>query len=458
MQPSRKLIMKLQRQKLAIRNLASPYGLAIASYLIFLVGWLFPPSIYTNYIHEPDLMYLDPLTLAYYTICVLTFMLGVRASSYIPVSTTQPYPFRSTPSLFYFLTPVFLGSVFTLLYLNKLGGKIDFVSLLASQQGQTIKLAMHSGTVQEGRWAVSVIILSGILWWALYRARQFKLQGSKRNIFYLVFGCSVAINVATCVAAVDRTDLMPLLAGLFVIALYFILRVANVKPFQIFMTGFLSVGGLVAAFVALSFLRGGNKSHTLLASVMGYTIVSYNRLAALLAGTMHYVYGGSGAYLVAYLVETKTLDSIFHFHQNLGWPSQSILWDSEFGSTMAAGLNPVYIWSGLFGYLYSDLAWGALLYVVILGIIVGFVWSRFKAGKTMGLVLYPWMAFCILFWVGSNIIFNGGFAVLVELTILLTMYDSVMLPRPFRARDSHLLPGDLEYATATGYRRTSELV
>ena len=70
-------------KRIVVQNIVSPSGLAIISYWIFLFAWLFPSGLYTEYIHEPDLMFLDPLVLAFYTSCVAAFLLGVRASRFV---------------------------------------------------------------------------------------------------------------------------------------------------------------------------------------------------------------------------------------------------------------------------------------------------------------------------------------------------------------------------------------
>ena len=62
-----------------IRNLASPYALAMFSFCVFLFAWVFPPDVYTDFIHEPNLMFLNLPTLGFYASCVAAFMLGLRS-------------------------------------------------------------------------------------------------------------------------------------------------------------------------------------------------------------------------------------------------------------------------------------------------------------------------------------------------------------------------------------------
>ena len=64
-------------RELVIRNIVSPYGLAMISYTFFLFACIIPPSIYSHYMMEPDLMFLDPATILLYTLCVGAFAAGV---------------------------------------------------------------------------------------------------------------------------------------------------------------------------------------------------------------------------------------------------------------------------------------------------------------------------------------------------------------------------------------------
>src|SRR6202020_1703154 len=99
----------------------------------------------------------------------------------------------------------------------------------------------------------------------------------------------------------------------------------------------------------------------------GYTVASYNRLAALLTGVMSYQYGGREGYLFPYLLDAKKINSVTGLSPVFMWPSSSELWLSESTSTLLAGLNGRYIWSGTFGYLYSDLGWFTMAYLFAVG-------------------------------------------------------------------------------------------
>jgi hypothetical protein len=424
-------------KQLTIRNIVSPYGLAIISYCIFLFGWLFPPRLYTSYVGEPDLMFLDPLTFAFYTSCVGAFLLGVRFTHLwqVPDRQDSSADISVGAPLAYVAVPILLLTLPCAVFMVLAGTKLNSIVLLASQQGQAIKAAGETA-LPAPEWAKYQTFLTAILWWSLFRSHQLKLTGVSRFGFYVIFAVGLGVNVLTCVAMVNRTDLMPLLAGLLVVFLYRKAQGRRITLRRLFFASFASALSLTGCFLALSFLRGAIALRLLLISLMGYTIVSYNRLAAILSGVMHYAYGGNGVYLAQVLDQVERIDTLRKY---FGWPSASVVWQTEFVSTYMAGLNSSFIWSSVFGYLYSDIGWWALLYLFGTGILAGIAWSRFTAGKTSGVVLYPWIAFCVLFWIGWNMLLETRVFRLFGLALLLWFYDRLFLRRTRALQQNQLI-------------------
>jgi hypothetical protein len=303
-----------------------------------------------------------------------------------------------------------------------LGGHLNFVALLVAQQGAAIKVAGETGEM-KGIWGLSMPALTSILWWSLFRMNQLQLNGAAKALFYLIFFIGVGIGVLTSIATVDRTSLMPIILGLLVVYFFNKTRARNASVVKIVATGVMASIGAVAIFLLLSFLRGASALQVLISGLLGYTIVSYNRMSALLIGVMHYTYEGHGVYLSRFLVQNERLNLAHKF----GWPDVFGLWQSEFSSTMAAGLNPSYIWSGAFGYIYSDIGWWSPVYVFAIGLLAGYLWRKLSEGKTVGLVVYPWIGYSILIWCGPNILFSSVFTRLGEVAMILWFYDRLFL-------------------------------
>jgi hypothetical protein len=92
------------------------------------------------------------------------------------------------------------------------------------------------------------------------------------------------------------------------------------------------------------------------------------------------------------------------------------------------------------------------------GLLVGYIWWKFRAGKTFAIVLYPWCAFCILFWVGYNVMFDGRITELVKMAVALTVYDKFMLRQVHQHEEAearvdvdNFLPEPVTQVFAGGY-------
>ncbi|HZD50809.1 MAG TPA: hypothetical protein VE178_18835, partial [Silvibacterium sp.] len=426
-------------RRLIIRNLCSPYGIAMASYFLFLLAWVFPPGIYTHYIHELDLMYLNPMVLLYYTACVAAFLFGVRGIDFFVRAAAHSTPkiqLRYTSPLMYLALPLALAGALCFVYMLLIGSGLNFIALIATRQGDVMKQA-NTGGSSSAMWGSTLFLLTGVLWWAGFRASQLHLRGIARKAFYFIFAACLGVDVFTCLATFDRTNLMPLLAGCTIIYLFLKSRSGDLKLTRLAVTGFGFVFAIFASFIGLQFARGASRLDALLSSMLGYTVVSYNRMAAMIAGAMHYAYEGKGAYVVAFLLQNDRLSGV---RDQMGLPAAYGLWLSEFPSLSAAGLNANYNWSSVFGYLFSDLGWWTPVYMFAAGLLAGYLWSRFRSGTTIGIVLYPWIAFWILFWFGWNLLFEARSVVLIETSVLLVTYDKLFLRWMRGSPSANVLP------------------
>jgi hypothetical protein len=413
-------------RRLFVRNAASPTLIALLSCSVFAFAWVFPPGVYSSYLGEPDWVFLNPVSIFYFGLCVTGFFIGVHFSQYMKGASYRGAPPRiSTGSpLSYLILPLITLTLLCGIYLILLGARIDFISMLASQQGSSLKIADENGTGVANRWQMVHVFLTATLGWAQYRAQQLKLLKVKRTVFWIVFSAGWLVDAATSVALVDRTQLMPLMASTILIAIFFATRGWRVRLMRVAAFASVSVVVIVGAFLLLSFLRGSLLLGSLMTSLLGYTIVSYNRMSALLMGAMHYGYEGSGVYLAPLLSGSEGLNRLIPFKDVFDWPSARELWRTEFASVAQSGLNGSYIWSSIFGYLYSDIGWLAPFYMFFYGLFCCYFWIKFKTGKALGLVIYPWVAFGIMFWLGVNLLPYDRLLNYIEMGLLLTWYDS----------------------------------
>jgi hypothetical protein len=177
-------------------------------------------------------------------------------------------------------------------------------------------------------------------------------------------------------------------------------------------------------------LRGSTGPDVLIGDILGYTIAAYNRLAAVLDGRLRYPFSGRGLYISGFVAFNNTFNYIFHVNQLFSWPDFDTVWRSEFEAVSSAGLNGRLIWSGAFGYAFSDLKWAAPLLIFIYGLVTGWAWRLLKLGKTAGIVLYPWCAFCVLFWFGTNYLLDPRAVVLFLVATALGLYEMLFVRAP----------------------------
>jgi hypothetical protein len=413
-------------------NIGSPYGLAAASYILFLVAWVFPPTLYTRLLKEQDLLFLDFSSLLFYTSCVATFCLGVWICRYMEGASYQGRPravMAANPVLF-FLVPVGLLTILCVIFLIQLGGRIDVVGLLAASQGEAIKQTEEPGSAIEGRWDMVPPMLTAMLAWAYFRMRQMNLSGMSSVLCNIILLAGLLANLAIDIARVDRAQLMPLIIGMIAVYIYFKTRDSGASALRLSVMAFGAVIAVLGIFIMLSVSRGIQGVDSLLASLLGYTVVSYNRMAALMSGSMHYGFQSSGVYVLPFLSQSGGLNSIVPFSSVFGWPTARDLWRSEFISTAQAGLNPGFIWSGAFGYLFSDLGWYTVVYLFFYGLFCGYCWVKFKNATTFGVVTYPWVIFSVLFWFGVNMLPYDRILNYFELFLILYFYDKWFLYEP----------------------------
>ncbi|HEY0759330.1 MAG TPA: hypothetical protein VGD59_08765 [Acidisarcina sp.] len=415
-------------ERVTIRNLASPYGLAIASLFVFLLCWAAPPTLFLDFVGEADILHLNSLVLLFYVSCVSLFIAGVRASSLFRYSRSG-YLRTVTASapIGFLLFPLGVSTMLCAGSVLALSGSIsNLANLLLSQQGALIKLAGASGQAEEGSWGYMITLHTGVLWWAYARSRSMSLPGILGRIFTLCFCGGLAVALGTAVAKVDRTNLIPIIAGLFILYLYSKVSRRDDSLSKLLMLCTALAAAVLLSFSAVSFLRGASNARLLFAGIFGYTAVSYNRMAAELTGLLHYSFGGRGIYLSSFLSFNNTVNRLVPINEWMGGPTSRAVYFSEFPSIAASGLNPGFNWAGAFGYIFADLGWWTPLYLFLIGVFIGWLWRAFRAGTVAGVVLYPWAAFSILFWFGWNVLFDLRFAVLLVVVVTLTIYESCL--------------------------------
>jgi hypothetical protein len=410
-----------------LTHIASPYGLAIISYAFFLFACVIPPSVYSHYMAEPDLMFLDPVTILFYTLCVASFLAGACAVKWLLPSSfvDRRFETRISPAVF-LMIPLTIGimltglSVFFLLEFNP-----DIIAFLLTQQGAEVKEAVASEIASS--FNLAPLMLTGIIWWAFWRSSDLDLRGWRSRLVKSVLAVAILWVIAAATLILSRDILISIACGLAV--LYVIRRDAK-KPVSFrFVFG---VGAAIAVCVAvlffgIAFLRGVDSWDDQVHTLIGYTAASYNRLAAVVNGNLRYPFADRGLYLSSFVAFNHTWNQLVPLGRLMNWPSQLEVWGAEFGAVTRAGLDGTLIWSGAFGYIFSDLGWFSFPFIFGYGILYGLAWNWIKRGKVLGVVLYPAFAYCALLWVAANSLLDSQRAVLLVAALILAGYERLFV-------------------------------
>jgi hypothetical protein len=409
-------------QKRLLNNIVSPYGLAMFSYTLFLLACLIPPSLYSHFMMEPDLMFLDPATILFYTLCVAGFVAGVWLVGWLFPASFVDHGFRprQSPTLF-LMVPLTFGIVLTAVSLTSLiVNNPSIIVWLLTQQGGNLKTA--DALDANGNLTIAPLTLTAIVWWAFWRYSDLGLQGWRRRLVSLGLFVGVLLVIASATFIVSRNLLMLVVCGL---AILYVLR-RTLKPVgwgPIFKSGIAFAICVILLFFGFSFLRGTSSWDDQVRGLTGYTAASYNRLAAIVNGSMRYPFGGHGVYLSSFVSYSHALNRIIPLDRIMNWPEYIEVWGSEFGAVDRAGLNGGEIWSGAFGYIFADLGWFSPIFVFGYGMLYGVVWNWMKRGRVLGIVLYPGFGFCILFWLGLNYLLDSQLVFLLPVAIMLSIYE-----------------------------------
>jgi hypothetical protein len=182
------------------------------------------------------------------------------------------------------------------------------------------------------------------------------------------------------------------------------------------------LAGLCFVFLLFSSIRGSDPD-VFVRDLCAYTLSGYNRIAAIVHGRLHYPHAGHGVYVLNFIAFNNRLNSVIPLREIFRWPAFLDVWQSEFSATWSAGLNGLAIYSGAFGYMFAELSWFSPLLTFTYGLMYGWVWIMLKRGATIGIVLYPWFAFCILFWFGTNYLLDNKGFVLLLIALALAGYE-----------------------------------
>jgi hypothetical protein len=202
---------------------------------------------------------------------------------------------RISPTLF-LLAPLLAGIALTAISAFRLiEQNPGLIFMLLTQQGGDLK---EIGVVDvEGTLTTAPLILIATIWWAYWRSSDLDFRGWKRWLVRFSLSVAVLLAIFAAILILSRNLVMLVACGLAI--LYVARRITrkNVSFKFVIGVGASIVTCIILLFFTFSFIRGAETWDYLAYNLVGYTIASYNRLAAMVNGTLHYPFAGHGVYL-----------------------------------------------------------------------------------------------------------------------------------------------------------------
>ena len=411
-----------------VEKYLSPRSMIVATGLILITFTLVPPTIYEYYINEPNLMFGNALLYATILGCLVFIWIGIEAGLRIPrLRVPRLAPIITVSAFAYLFLPSIVAIGLLLLTITIiLSNEPLLLGLALLGQGHEVKYILKEAG--QGAFNGSLPVALGIVWWSAstYLQLQDRLTHRRR----LLTGSSVwvlALALAlTATIMMARFILMPMLFGLFMIYLRHKIFKEKVGIGQIALRLALFISAVLMIFGLFSALRASSDDDNLLKSYIGYGPTSVNHFAALLAGqidttplTQYFVQANFGfVYKFPFVIRISGSADI------LNEATAAI-----FYVTRIAGLNESYIWMTSFGEIISGIGILTPAYLMVFGFFLSRAWRSFMKEGIFGTLLYPWLAFGLLFSFGSNFVASNFLSILMLLTIMLWFYSSLVRAR-----------------------------
>jgi hypothetical protein len=420
-----------KRQRIINFKLLSPYSLIALSFLIFCAAIVFPPAQYERYIEEQDLMYLNGWEVLFFLVCSIALMLGVNLGYRIQFSGPGPRPLPRQLPFGAIGIPLVIGiaatavSIWLLLTMHP-----NLLENLLSGRGTAVKDDLMYGALPYGATTFPVLT-AGIAWWASWKAADCTCTRLQLIAIRTLIGTAILASIGFEVIVLFRAELLAVMLGTAITLLA--IRQSAGKLTRKFLWQVLAgiVVPMGGGMLAFSVMRGAADREGLIGDALGYTLASYNRLAAVLNGSLEFPYSGHGLYLSSYLVMNKSVNALVSF--GAGYNPLDV-WLSEFDAVQRAGLNSRLIWPGVYGYVYSDAGKLTPAVLVLFGVIIGIIWRKFERRETLGCILYPSVAALMLTLFGPNFLFSGENIALLLVGVCLTCYESQLALKSRRVR------------------------
>lgn len=380
----------------------------VINWLILVGVVLFPSDIYQQVIDEPYFAGLHGEMFAYMTLSLGLIWFGWIVAQ--PVHAPPPMTLvEYSPSFLWLLRSV--GLFAPLLYGFRLFTSAEI------QEALYYELPMNEIrdiiTEMSINYLVQLAMVSSIL--CIY------LTANNRALRSIIDCLIVAIMIGCLLVTMQRSLLMPYILAIGVA--YYQGQKQMTLLHTFFYGGCALLSGL-CLFLLIAELRQ-QEDVSLLQSILGYTVASYNRLAVMLDGNLQLPNSGTGYYTLQWLYYPPVVRDILHIPDLaasvLGTHLPVTRLDNYYAQFEAIEKTPLaanFIWATFFGIVYSDYGWLSLFFYVVFGACCQAAYISMQKRKLLGIFLYSYIYATSLLWFGDGFIFQSTTLLICYMALL----------------------------------------
>lgn len=389
----------------------SPLAASVVSILIALIALVTPPGMYSALLDERNLVFLSPDVFLFVMLCFLGFIVGYLIGNSAPKRTEIDQAgllseghqlLRSVRVVSGVSIVLTMANVYLLTRLISGFSVGTMVRLLGETEELRVAVLGSMKSLSGFRWILGMTS-TATCWglWTYYQCRGRVRTRVQRVLGLLVFlaGSSSALVVFV---TQKRTPLLSFAAGL--VLTYFLnkYRESGISLRKIVLTSTLFILLAVGYFGVSQSIRTGDSVGDTQAYAVGYFVGSYNRLAAIMDGSL-YMGSPGGYYWTEWIWQAPFLQ---------GWSGIEEAAERLFGDTPTvgaaertddiwrAGLRRNFTAVTAFGQSYVDFGWFGFLPFIPYGFLSGALWRLFKRHNFWGIVLYPTVFWSLIDWRG----------------------------------------------------------
>jgi len=309
-------------------------------------------------------------------------------------------------------------------FLIMLSNTSGLLSLLLSGGGAVAKEAINT----EGSFSQvqPVLIYYNAYALARYCSSRHYLLNSERQIFSALLILSIFLTILIAIAKVARYEMMPVICSLAFVVSEHKARTSRIGNLTLICYLIAALALVVGVFAFFSIFRGFAGVDEIVGTLIGYGPAPYNHLVSILDAEFKPTYAGTGLYAFPFLGHIPLFESIFHLTEILGLPTAEATFLAEFTDTERAGLNRMYIWLTMYGYVYADLGMGTLVFMLVYGYIANSLFEDYGRGGAVGAFMYPMIFVAMILTFSFNILLRPSTVAVVVIAFVVSKVERVI--------------------------------